>query len=407
MSRNNDIFQVLVTKGDQALPSAGTALGDLSPNQIGVFDANTNLALDGSVKVREFYLAVGVDRDGDNVIETVKKSAGQVIQTENIRFLDYKPHTPARPMILEIKDYKVSCDTDYSLKLEFRNQEIYRLQGTNQFTHSYAIKTECCDACETCGEGDCNEITKLMKAAINADPEGLVYAEAIALTDLTTGGNGTSTDYTAGDVISDADVDAIIANNQVPEVIAAGEVTCTGLRLTSRPVAVNAFCSINLKYFKARQTVMIPSLGEGFGCNGSVEVTQQPVFEQGLGYDIMQKEYVAGGWYGNPGVYRTSGTNHVAIGTEYFAEKTVAYDQFALTYDQRSIAGWLEHFNNLATIVAVPGADMTTRNSLATVLDGLMPTGFDGILDDTKVADEDPTVVENMSDETADTDGVA
>ena len=380
MSRNNDTFQVLVTKGNQALPSAGSALGDLAPDQIGVFDANTNLALDGSVKVREFYLAVGVDRDGDNVIDDVKKSAGQVIQTENIRFLDYNPYTAAQPMIIELKDYKASCDSDYALKLEFRNQEIYRLQGTNQFTHTYAIKTDCCDKCETCGSGNCNEISKLMKAAINADKNGLVSAEVIATEEVTVATHGVSSDYSLGDVILDADVEILITFNEAQ----ADDTTkvCTGLRMTSNPLKVNAFCSINLKYFKPRQTVMIASLTEGFDCNGTLTTTQEVTFEEGLGYDIQQKEYVAGGWYGNPGVYRTSGTNHVAIGTEYFAEKNVAYDQFALTYDQRSIAGWLEHYNNLATIVAIPTADTTTVSALATVIDGLMPAGFDAVVEE-------------------------
>jgi len=405
MSRNNDVFQVLVTKGNQALPSIGAGIGSLLPDQIGVFDANTNLALDGSVKVKEFYLAVGIDRNADGAIDDVKKSAGQVIQTENIRFLDFKPHTAAQPMIIELTDYKASCDSDYALQLEFRNQEIYRLQGTNQFTHTYAIRTDCCDTCETCGDGNCNEISKLMKEAINLDPDGLASAEVIATVALTALTHGTSVDYAVGDIISDADVDAIIAFNEDPA--NASVKVCSGLRITSNPLNINTFCSVNLKYFKPRQTFIIASLTEGFNCNGTLTVTQDLAFEQGLGYDIMQKEYIAGGWSGNPGPYRTSGVNHVAIGTEYFALQGETYDQFALTYDQRSIAGWGEHYNNLATIVAIPEEDTTTRNALAAVLDGLMPVGFDAIADDVATSNTNPTVVESMDALTPSTDGVA
>jgi len=216
MSINNDVFSVLVTKGNQALPSVGTAVSALLPNQIGAYDANTNLAVDGSIPIREFYLAVGLDRDADGTIDDIRKSAGQLIQAKNIRFFNYKPHTAGRPMIMEVGGYKADCDADYAIKLEFRNQEIYRLQGTNQFTHTYSIKTACCEGCETCPSGNCNEITKLMKAAINLDERGLVSAEAIALEAVVILTHGTAAAYSIGDVITDADIDALIVYNNDP-----------------------------------------------------------------------------------------------------------------------------------------------------------------------------------------------
>lgn len=405
MSRNNDVFQVLVTKDNLALPALGTDIGSLLPNQIGIFDANSNLAVDGATPIRDFYIAVGVDRNGDGAIDDVKKSAGQLIQSKNIKFLDFKPHTAAQPMILDITDYKAECDSEYAIKLEFRNQEIYRIQGSNQFTHTYAITTACCEGCDTCPSGNCNEITKLMKAAINADSTGLVVATAIATEPLTIAAHGVSVNYAIGDVITDADIDILIAFNENPANVAAK--VCTGLRLTSVPLKVNSFCSVNLKYFKPRQTVMIPSLVEGFDCNGTVTIVQDVVFEQGLGYDIQQKEYHAGGWFGNSGPYRLSGVNGVANSVEYFAIKTVTYDQFALTYDQESLSGWKEYSNNLATIVAIPESDTVTRNAFIAVLDGLMPIGFDALADDVAAANVNPAVVEQMDALTPNTDGVA
>ena len=404
MSINNDVFSVLVTKGDQALPAVGTELSALLPDQIGAFDANTNLAIDGSVPVREFFLAVGLDRDADGAIDDVNKSAGQLIQKRNISFLDYKPHTAGQPQIMELTGYKASCDSDYALKLEFRNQEIYRLQGTNQFTHTYAIKTACCDACETCGTGNCNEITKLMKEAINLDSTGLASAEAIATEALTNATHGTSVDYAIGKVIIDADLEILVAFNNDPANVDAQ--VCTGLRITSSPLKVNNYCSINLKYFKPRETVILASLTEGFNCNGSITTTQNVAFEQGLGYDIQRKEYVANGWKGE--VYRTSGTTHTAINVEYFANKTIAYDQFALTYTQSSVAGWKKHLNNLATVIAIPATDKVTRNAMAALLNGLTPDGFDSLVDDVATSNVDPLVVESVDDlDDHETDGIA
>jgi len=81
MSTNNKVFQVLVTKGNAALPSRSATLDSLAVGQLGIFDAKTNLAIDGTTNpVRDFYLAVGVDNDGDTVMDGVNFSAGQLIQ---------------------------------------------------------------------------------------------------------------------------------------------------------------------------------------------------------------------------------------------------------------------------------------------------------------------------------------
>ena len=68
MSTNNKVFQVLVTKGDKALAVAGTKVDVLEDGQLGIFDAKTNLAV--VTPVNKFYLAVGVDTDGDGDIDT-------------------------------------------------------------------------------------------------------------------------------------------------------------------------------------------------------------------------------------------------------------------------------------------------------------------------------------------------
>ena len=136
MSRNNDVFQVLVTKGDQEVLAANNTVADLAPGQIGVFDYNTNLSIGllGGIVPRNFYLAVGLDTDGDTVTDDIMKSAGSHIQARNLAFYSFRPHTAGQPLKVVLKNYTADCETEYGIKLELRNQEIYRTQGYNQFT---------------------------------------------------------------------------------------------------------------------------------------------------------------------------------------------------------------------------------------------------------------------------------
>ena len=63
MSRNNDVFHLLVTKGNQEVLAKDKKVTELLPGQIGIFNYDTNLSFDATVATapRNFYLAVGVD----------------------------------------------------------------------------------------------------------------------------------------------------------------------------------------------------------------------------------------------------------------------------------------------------------------------------------------------------------
>lgn len=405
MSRNNDVFQVLVTKDNQALAVAGTSVADLSPGQIGVFDFNSNLAVDGTAQVRNFYLAVGLDTDGDGVTDDIAKSAGSHIQNRNIRYYSFKPHSAGQPLQVALTGYTADCETEYGIKLELRNQEIYRTQGYNQFTKTYSIVTSCCDGCDpTCPSGDANEITKQLKENINNDPTGLVVAEATARQALTAATHGTSVDYAAGDVVIDADVDALMEFNAAQA--DPSTYVYTDLLITTVTQKIHAFCDVNLMYFYPRETFANITKIAGFKCNGTVETVQELAFEEGSGYDVKQQEYFAKGWTESP--YRVSTLNGVADYKTYNAVATEKYDIFALTYDQFSVGAWLEYLNNEATIIAVPEADTVTRNALAGVLDLLLEGhGFDELADDAAASDVDPEVVEQVVDKTVDTDGIS
>lgn len=385
MSTNNKVFQVLVTKGNQAVLGAGQNLESLGIGQIGVFDYKTNLSISTGSLSKEFYFAVGVDSTGTGVLDNINFSAGQMIQKENIRDYTFKPHTASRPMVFEITNYKAECDTDYAVKFEFRNAQIYMRQGTNQFTKTFAVKTSCCNGCETCPSGSCVELTQLLLNAMNLDESKMFSAVAI--------------DGAAGEVITDLTAWAALPANASK---------CPAIRVTVNGLAVNKFCNVNTRYYNPRQTIVVPSLIDGFSCTGKVSITQQAVAEEGNGYDVKNKEYKAGGWNGRPGPYRASTATGLALdGFNYFADETKTYDQIHLVYDQFSTAGWGEYLNNLMTIIAIPESDTITRDSFVGALDNLLSArGFEPLADDALQAFTTPTLVEPaISDPTK--DGIA
>lgn len=403
MSRNNDVFHLLVTKGNQAVLAKDKKVTELLPGQIGVFNYDTNLSFDATVAAapRNFYLAVGIDA-GNGTTGDIMKSAGSHVQGKNIAFYSFRPYTPGRPMKVLLKDYVANCETEYGVKLELRNQEIYRTQGYNQFTKTYTMKTSCCDGCEpTCPSGDANEITKQLFINISNDTSGLVKANikpragAVLPAGVTVDANGN---------LTLAQVDTIMAANAAQTDPA--NFVYTDLEIETVPQTIQDFCSVSLNYMYPRQTVAILTKVGDFKCSGTVTTTQTAVFEEGAGIDIKQLEYQAKGWTESP--YRVSTVNGVADNRIYITDASSKYDVFALTYDQFSLGGWLEYFHNQASIIAIPTADTVTRNGLAAILDKVaVAQSFEPLADDAAAAVVDSTVIEKTTDKTVTTDGIS
>ena len=403
MSRNNDVFHLLVTKGNQAVLAKDKKVTELLPGQIGIFNYDTNLSFDATVTAapKNFYLAVGIDA-GNGTTGDIMKSAGSHVQGKNIAFYSFRPYTPGRPMKVLLKDYVANCETEYGVKLELRNQEIYRTQGYNQFTKTYMMKTSCCDGCEpTCPSGDANEITKQLFININNDPSGLVKANikpragAVLPSGVTVDANGN---------LTIAQVDTIMAANAAQTDPA--KYVYTDLEIETVPQTIQDFCSVSLNYMYPRQTVAILTKVGDFKCSGTVATTQTAVFEEGAGIDVKQLEYKTKGWTEGP--YRVSTVNGVADNRIYITDASAKYDVFALTYDQFSLGGWLEYFHNQASIIAIPTADATTRNGLAAILDKVaVAQSFEPLADDAAAAVVDPTVIEKTTDKTVATDGIS
>ena len=397
-NRNNDVYSVLVTKGNSAILAKDNAVEDLNPGQLGFFDADKNVSIDATTTAlpRNFYIAVGIDRSGNGNLEDIRTSAGQIIQRKNVSDITYRPHTAGQPMIVTVGGYSAKCDTDYGIRVEFRNSKIYRIQGYNQFSKAD-------DCAEGCDSYDSNYLSLLFAAEIARDEANLLVAQVVARQAITASTHGTSANYAQGAVMTQADVEALITFNST----AAANKVYTDLKLTSVPLSLNAFCQVNLNYHKLLETTLLVSLVEGFNCSGSTVVSQYPAFAEGTSDNVMQKEYHASGWQAS-GPYKLSDVTGTAKGDiEFLTVKGTNYDQFTMQYTQTSESGWLEYENTLSTVLAVPATETVTRGSVAAMLNVLF-TGlqFDSLVDEAAAANVNPAVVEPQA-TTENLDGVA
>lgn len=180
MATENPVFQVLVTKGDQSILAAGNPITSLADGQIGVFSSETGLSIDSAVAVNNInnvFIAVGHIVDGAAAVNELTKSAGQSIQTRNVRAYTSRCYSKAQAQIVDITDFKAKCDTDYAIKLSFSNQDIYRSFGYNRFGKTFAFRSSCCtEECNACPEGSCYEVVTSFVSQFNADPDGLFTA---------------------------------------------------------------------------------------------------------------------------------------------------------------------------------------------------------------------------------------
>ena len=351
MSTSNKVFQVLVTSGNQAVLAKGSKLDTLKPGQLGFFDANTNLAIDGTETptAASFYIAQGLGSGA--TASDMRFSAGQDIQTRSIKNFTLNKNTAGTPTIIDITGITANCGEDYSLKIEARSLAIFNIYGFRPFFQTYSVQTSCCKGCEPCPSGNKAELAGLLVNKVNADKEAFVTAGLLV--------NGAPVPSTK------TDVKAFIANP-------ANANANVGIRITSK---ANANYNVNGAYTPIQGfdgAAVSAFLGSGFDCNGTVTLVQAGTMAEGLGHFIREKEYVAGGYNGNPGIYRTSGMfNESYPEPTLLAQEGTKYDQINLVYDHHSKSGWLDYLNDLNTLIAVPVTDTVTSAAVLGVLSKL------------------------------------
>lgn len=187
MVSSNPVFSVLTTSGNQAILAAGSRPDALNNGQLGIFNKQTGLSIDGSVlsDAQEIFIALGINRTtgGTDDAEDIRKSAGQFIQSRNMKAITVKGYVDEIQKVVEISNFTAKCDSDYLLNIEYRNQMSYGINGFNQLKKPYSYHTSCCPstACDECDKvGSSAEVAGGLAAMINADPDGLVIATAYA-----------------------------------------------------------------------------------------------------------------------------------------------------------------------------------------------------------------------------------
>ena len=146
---------ILVASGNQALVTAGVKLFNtdgslnINPGQLGIFNAKTHVAVNAVTGGNEYYIAVGIDADGDGIAETIRKSAGEEISKCGIDAAQVKAPAEECPEIWDFVFDCVECNTDYALKVQTEGVE-WMPYFANQHlpTFTFNVFTECCTECE-------------------------------------------------------------------------------------------------------------------------------------------------------------------------------------------------------------------------------------------------------------------
>lgn len=187
MQTTNPVYNVLVTVGNQAILAAGNRPDDLNNGQLGAFNYQTGLSVDDSSDLQdlqEIYFAVGINRTtgGTDDAEDIRRSLGQMIQLEGVRALTLKGYMIEVAQVVDVTNFSAKCLTYYGIKVEFRSDRIYGLNGFNGFTKTYDFTTGCCPqvtSCDDCSTtGDPIELVDGIIANVNADDDNLVTASA-------------------------------------------------------------------------------------------------------------------------------------------------------------------------------------------------------------------------------------
>lgn len=363
-NRNNVVYNILPTNDNTAVLAKDNTVGDLTEGKLGFFDAETGVSFDATSTVvpKEFFIALG-KADG-----TIRKSAGQNIQTKGILDYQRKNYEAGSSMSVTVSGFKPKFDSEYGFRVEFRNSHIYRLIGHNQFSKAYIVKTPCEADCNSTSEClDPNKLAIQLFNEVNLDSDRLMVAsfitdQALVAADIP----GVDADIAEGGAVTLAEVEAIIAENLTNDNFAL----TVSLKLVPNTIDGGNFnVGLNLTYHKLLETVLIVSPLQNLNCSGTTVTATSPVYAQGTGNNILQKEYEASAWDG-AGPYVTSLTTNTAIGNiEYLANKSTNYTQFTLEYDVKSESGWNSYESPLKTIIAIPSGHANTITSVLAMME--------------------------------------
>lgn len=358
LSANNYPYSVLLPTG--AVLAKDLTVSDLTLGQIGVFNTDTGKSLDTSnlTGVERFYLAVGIDTNGDGTVDNIMKSSGQAIQRVNISNYNGSCYQAAVPQIIQVSNLKAKCDTEYILGIEFRSQTLTRWYNQNFPRMMYSVRTSCCADCADCSDvGSGNELANLTVNAINADKSAMASA-----------------------VLWDTTNNAVITN--LATWITANPTLTASIRITSIPeklLALGYGLLQGVNDYPNGLMTMTAFFKEGFGCGATITEPQSGKFELQSGAEVRQLEDIAKG-FTEFFVYRVteSGTPLNSIFGNTLRATAAKYHLVTLDYIDRHEGGLAEFGDKCQTIIAIPFGGNT---SVLTVLDAITNKSVKAVID--------------------------
>jgi hypothetical protein len=332
---------VLVTSGDADVAATTEKITDLATGQIGVFNAATNLGLDGTSPTREIYIATAT-----GTTETYRKS--NTIPVSGITSYNLRCYTPNRAWIKDITMSCANCDDTFTVKFDITDGEAFYNYGFQQFSKSFVVTSDCCEGCD-CGELNCKEVAKNLRAQINADPDGLFTCTLLDPSTLPA---------VPGTDLSDSEVDAL------------GAAVCPTIRITGNANTLATYCGVNHKYAYPLMNAVTISLLDGMTCCATQADIQTVVFAEGEGEQIKNEEYkFKAHMQGGPIRLTQSGVD--LFSGFSVADASETYHVISIGYTEDTQNGFIEYNNEKMVHIAVPCDDTTTSAALVGVLDGL------------------------------------
>ena len=350
MSTTNSRFTVLATRGNQAVASAGSSPENLQIGQVGFFNAKTHKAIDTGTPANAyaeaqkdgFYVAMGIDKDGDSIMDDIKKSF-LTIYPKNFIAYTQKCVQNYQPKIFDFSGCIIDFATEYTLKFQLVAPDWYKnTEKASEVLEFITYTTE-----KQVGSATDPDIYKMYTSFVTDFNNNKTLTEVLNLELL---------DPTTNTPI--ADLQAWVASNPG---------TAPKMRFTTKKPAHVAEINEFYDYVNPREVDVNLFPQDGFEANGTVEIVQELKFEHTKGKDVQELERIAGGWEGNPGPYRE--LSFALKNIQYQSDPNKLYSLITFYYqDVRKDTLSGPYFNDLSIIFAIPDGETTTAQQIKDTL---------------------------------------
>jgi len=341
-------FNVLVTSGNQTL---GTGTIDaLQPGQVGFIDAEThsNISTKADAEKNGFFIVLGVDKDLDGTIDDTRKNYTKIFPKNFVAYTQ-KCYQAYQAKKIRFKGCTIAFDTEYLLKLQFKSNGLYVTNGDTPADKLIAYRTEPCIDTATCTNPNIEAMFTDILSQVNDDEQINDFVSVIVI---------------------DPNTNAPIAN--LHTWCAANPGVAPGLEFTIEKPAWTPVLQEIYNYVNPREMETELYSYAGFENNGTITVSQPMIYEQNSGREIQELERIAGGWDGNPGIYRELEAGMKNI--NYLSSANGTYTVITIFYKTVSESGVAQYTNDESVVIAIPDGDTATVQAIRGRL-GLLITG--------------------------------